>query len=67
MPDDKATRCPSCGEGLRDISAGHYHCNCGVCLYKGMQLTWHRRHSEVEEYCLGDWKKDIYIKTSGLA
>ena len=59
--DDK---CPECGKQLSKLSDRHYHCSCGVCLYKGLQLKWFSRGEE--EDCPG-WKKDPFIRTSGLA
>jgi len=57
--------CPVCNKELAKLSDRHYHCACGVCLYKGLQLTWHQ-HGEIEA-CLETCQKDPYFKTGGLA
>jgi ribosomal protein S27AE len=58
-------RCPQCGNPMQQLASDHHHCNCGVCLYRGIQLQWHR--SGEKKTCVDTWVKDPWIKTGNLA
>lgn len=57
--------CPNCKQPMKEIGPNHTHCQCGVCVWNNMLLVWHQPSEKQAELCT--WRKDPYIKTSGLA
>ena len=46
------TKCPRCGEDMTQVTkeTDHFHCDCGCCLWDGMQLTWNKEVYYKEEH-----------------
>jgi hypothetical protein len=73
MPDEN--KCPSCGKEMKLIGAEHAHCDCGVCINRGVQYIWFRKTDQVEEPLVvrrprcpdKSWARDEFLKTGKLS
>lgn len=63
--EEKDNKCPECEQMMTKQGPDHFHCSCGICVYRGKKLTWFlKKETTLRQYT---WPKDPYIKTGGLA
>jgi hypothetical protein len=64
---DTIKHCPICSQPMKQVGDLHYHCPCGCCVLHTFQYQFFKRSEK--KYCPEetDWRRDPYIKTSGLA
>jgi hypothetical protein len=66
-------KCPVCDEDMKMLATNHFHCSCGVCMSRGVQLIWYSKKPEPpyvpKPHCpkYQDWPRDYLFKTGGLA